>query len=54
MILNRGEGYYNNDGKMLKVEARNKYINLSEEDKNKERKCGRNRYHNLFEEKKQN
>ena len=43
--------------KMIKTrfreQARDKYRNLSEEDKNKKREYGRNRYHNIFEEKKQ-
>ena len=33
--------------------ARDKYINLSEEEKNKNTEYGRNRYHNIFEKKKQ-
>ena len=39
--------------KKLKEQARDKYRNLSEEDKNKKREYGRNRYHNMSEEKKQ-
>ena len=34
-------------------QARDKYINLSEEEKNKKREYGKNRYHNMSEEKKQ-
>ena len=32
---------------------RDKYRSLSEEEKNKKRECGKNRYHNMPEEKKQ-
>ena len=34
--------------------ARDKYRNLSEEEKNKKKKYGRNRYHNISERGKQN
>ena len=34
--------------KRLKEQARDKYINFSEEDKNKKREYGRNRYHNML------
>ena len=37
--------------KRLKEQARDKYRNLSEEDKNKKREYGRNRYHNVSKEK---
>ena len=37
----------------LKEQARDKYRNLSEEEKNKKRDYGRNRYRNMSEEKKQ-
>ena len=37
----------------LREQARDKYRNLSEEDKNKKREYRRNRYHNMSEEKKQ-
>ena len=39
--------------KMIKRQARDKYRNLSEEEKNKKREYGKNRYRNMFEEKKQ-
>ena len=51
--LNEEEEYYKNDNKRLKKQARDKYRNLSEEDKNKKREYGKNRYHNMSEEKKQ-
>ena len=50
--LNRGKDYYENDKERLREQARNKYRNLSEEDKRK-REYGKNRYHNMSEEKKQ-
>ena len=37
----------------LKKQAKDKYRNLSEEEKNKKREYGKNRYHNMSEEKKQ-
>ena len=37
----------------MRDQAKDKYINLSEEDKNKKRECGKDRYHNMSEEKKQ-
>ena len=39
--------------KGLIEQARDKYRNLSEEDKTKKREYGRNRYHNMSEEKRQ-
>ena len=38
--------------KRLTEQARDKYRNLSEEEKNKKREYGKNRYHNMSEEKK--
>ena len=37
----------------LREQERDKYRNLSEEDKNKRREYGKNRYHHMSEEKKQ-
>ena len=37
----------------LREQARDKYRNLSEEEKNKKREYGKNRYRNISEEKKQ-
>ena len=37
MVLNRAKYYYENDKERLRQQARNKYRNLSEEDKNKKR-----------------
>ena len=38
---------------MLREQARDKYRNLSEEEKNENIKYGKDRYHNMSEEKKQ-
>ena len=53
MILNRARDYYGNDIERLREHARDKYRNLSEEEKNKKREYGKSRYHNMSEEKKQ-
>ena len=53
MILNRVKGYYENDKERLRAEARDKCRNLPEEEKNKNREYGKNRYCNMSEEKKQ-
>ena len=37
-ILNREKDYYENNKERLKVQARNKYRNLYEEDKNKKKR----------------
>ena len=52
MILNRAKDYYENDKETLREKARDKYRNLSEEEKNK-REYGKNRYRNMSQEKKQ-
>ena len=44
--------YYKNDKERLREQAKDKYRNLSEEDKTKKRAHGKNWYH-IFEEKKQ-
>ena len=41
MILNRAKDNYENDKERLREQARDKYRNLSEEDKNKRRKYGK-------------
>ena len=38
IILNRVKDYYENDKVRLREQARNKYRNLSEEDKNKKKR----------------
>ena len=52
MILNGTKDYYGNGKERLTKQARDKYRNLSVEEKNEKRKYGKNRYHNMFEEKK--
>ena len=52
VILNRAKGYYENDKERLRVQARDKYRNLSEEEKNKRREYRKNRYRNMSEYKK--
>ena len=41
IMLNRVKDYYENDKERLREQARNKYRNLSEEDKNKKREYGK-------------
>ena len=41
--------YYQRNKERLKKQARDKYRNLSEEEKNKKREYGKNRYHNKSE-----
>ena len=41
MILNRARDYYENDKERLRGQARDKYRNLSEEEKNKKREYGK-------------
>ena len=52
VILNRAKYFYENDKERLRVQARYKYRNLSEEKKNKKREYGKNRYCNMSEEEK--
>ena len=40
-MLNRAKDYYENDKEKLGEQARNKYWNLSEEDKKKKREYGK-------------
>ena len=51
VIPNRVKYYCKNDKEGLRGQARDKYRNLSQEEKNKKREYGRNRYHNISEEK---
>ena len=41
VILNRAKDYYENDKDRLRVQARDKYRNLSEEQKNKKENIGK-------------
>ena len=52
VILYRAKEYYENYKGRLREQARNKYRNLSEEEKNKKIEYGKNRYRNMSEEKK--
>ena len=54
VMLNRAKDYCKNDKERLRENARDKYRYLPEEEKNKKREYGRNRYHNTSEKKKQN
>ena len=51
VILNRAKDYYENDKERLGEQARYKYRNLSENEKNKKREYGRNRDHNMSQKK---
>ena len=44
---------YKNDKERLREQARDKYRNLSEKEKNEKRECGKKRYHNMSQEEKQ-
>ena len=52
MILERAKDYYENDNERLREQARDKYMNLSEQEKNKKREYGKNRCCNMSKEKK--
>ena len=49
MTLNRAKDYYKNHKERLREQARDKYRNLSEEEKNKKREYGKSRYRNMSE-----
>ena len=51
LILKRVEEFYKNNKKRLKEQARSKYRELSEEEKNIKREYRKNRYDNTSEEK---
>ena len=51
VILNKAKDYYENDKEGLREQAKDKYRNLSEEERTKKREYGKNRYLNMFEEK---
>ena len=52
MILNRAKHYYENYKERLREQAKDKYRNLSEEEKTGKREYGKSRYLNMAEEKK--
>ena len=48
VILNRAKYYYENDKERLRKQTRDKYRNLSEEEEeNKNKEYGKNRYRNM-------
>ena len=51
VILNKAKDYYKNNKERLKEQTRDKCKSLSEEEKNKKREFGKNRYHNMHERK---
>ena len=51
-LITKKTDYYKNNKERLREQAKDKYRNLSEEEKNEKRKYGRNRYHNMSEQKK--
>ena len=52
-MLNREKRYYRDNIEVLREKARNKYRGLSEEEKNRKREYGRNRYYRRLEEPRQ-
>ena len=50
VILNRAKDCYENNKELLRERAKNKYTELSEEEKNIKREYGKKRYHNMSEE----
>ena len=54
MILNSAKDYYENNKERLREQARDKYRNLSEEEKKKKKIYGKNRPRTLSEEEKKN
>ena len=48
-MLSKVKDYYKNNKDGLREQARHKHRNLSEEEKNKKREYGKNRYHNMSE-----
>ena len=50
MILNRANDYCENDKEKLREQARDKYRNLFEEEKNKKGEYGKTRYHKMSED----
>ena len=53
MVLNKTKDYYENRKEKLRKQARNRYRNLPAEEKIKNIVYGKNRCHNMPEEKKQ-
>ena len=53
VMLNRADEYYENNKEVLRENAKNRYRELSEEEKNIKRVYEGNKHHNMPEEKKQ-
>ena len=53
VILNRVKKYYHDNEEVLREKARLKYRGLSDDEKNKKREYGRNRYHEKLKEARQ-
>ena len=52
MILSRAKDYYENDKKRLREQARDNTETYLKKKKKKKREYGKNRYHNVSQEKK--
>ena len=52
IVLNRAKYFYKNNNEKLREKARKRYRELSEEEKSINIEYGRNRYHNMTEQKK--
>ena len=52
LILSKAKDYYKNNKERLRQQARDKYKSLSDK-KNLKKEYGKNRYHNMSEEKQQ-
>ena len=50
VILNRSKDYYENNKKLLRERAKNKYRELSEEEKIYKKRVWKKRYHNMSED----
>ena len=53
VMLNRAKRYYHDNIEVLREKTKNKYRELSGKENNIKREYGRDRYHNMSEEKKQ-
>ena len=51
-MLSKAKYYYKNNKDRLREQARDKYRNLSEEEKKLKKEYGKNIYHNMSEEEK--
>ena len=53
IMLNRAKDYYENNKKLLRERAENKYRSLSEDEKDIKKQYQKARYHNMSDEEKQ-